>query len=540
MAVRGEAFAARRVAVHLRRVVALLIVSALLVLGVLSEWRSVPTSDVGWLLHVTQVVARGGELYRDVFEINPPLIVWLKLPLVMLAEVVGVNALAVYRVAVLALMLACGWGTRRLVVRDDPVLANVTAFLAVVFLAVLPIGWFGEREHLLVALVLPYVVLAGAAEPRSAKHRAIIGALAGLGIALKPQHGLVWVGLMLRAALAHRGGWRRAEHLAAGAVLALYAVSVPVLAPGYLPMVREIGMVYLEFRRVPLGDVLLSPAGVWVGATLGLYLFARIFGGGTRLGDALAVAAAGLLAGVVIQGKGFPYHFYPAVVMAVLVLGTLLVRPGTSLSAYGRAGLQVGAATLLLAAVTPMSAATLLRAAGHGQASVERYPERVDGLRGVAAGRSVLSLSPQGGDAFLLVAYDQVRWVSRFPSMWMLSALYRDQLDRAAPIWFRPIEDASAAEQWLIDAVIADAVEQRPDILLIYGPQLEGENRIDCLAYFRRDPRFRTFLAEYEQLPDAAGYRVFIRRMMPPAEGRPAPSASGAAGPSPRDWAPVG
>jgi hypothetical protein len=135
---------------------------------------------------------RGARLYIDVVEINPPLIIWLDTIPVALGHVLHVSSGVIYNAMTLGLVLAsvcCCNSLLRRSLRDAPELRR-TVVWALLF-ALLPLARedFGEREHLFLALALPYVLLTiqsiggddikpGVSLP--------VGIAAGIGIALKP------------------------------------------------------------------------------------------------------------------------------------------------------------------------------------------------------------------------------------------------------------------------------------------------------------------------------------------------------------------
>jgi hypothetical protein len=85
-------------------------------------------------------------------------------------------------------------------------------------LLVLPAGDLGQREHLLVAAFLPYMVVFARTldgRPSSVAGALVAGALAGLGCALKPRYAGVFVVLECLALTRGLRPWR-ALPLAAG------------------------------------------------------------------------------------------------------------------------------------------------------------------------------------------------------------------------------------------------------------------------------------------------------------------------------------
>ncbi len=142
----------------LRRSPGLVAAAALVAaVGVFIAWHRTPSADVLWLVDVARRVTRGEVLYRDILEINPPLIVWLLLPFARTG-----HPLEWFLAATVGLAVASSVLVARALGRPGALVA------ALALLLVVPIGWFGQREHLAVALILPWLVgalRAGRADP---------------------------------------------------------------------------------------------------------------------------------------------------------------------------------------------------------------------------------------------------------------------------------------------------------------------------------------------------------------------------------------
>src|SRR3984957_18207251 len=117
--------------------------------------------DIAWLLYVARRWLAGRELYVDVVEVNPPLIVWISAIPIQIAGVLRIDAQYTATPFFVAAVLGCAWwtaslrrGSSRLFEDRVPVFAAIGTVLLVV-----PAGDLGQREHLLVAAILPYLVL---------------------------------------------------------------------------------------------------------------------------------------------------------------------------------------------------------------------------------------------------------------------------------------------------------------------------------------------------------------------------------------------
>jgi hypothetical protein len=132
---------------------------------------------------------------------------------------------------------------------------------------------------------------------------------------------------------------------------------------------------------------------------------------------------------------------------------------------------------------------------------------------------------------FPLVNYSRLRWASRFPHLWLLEALYQDQLEAAEPLRYRSSEEMGPAERYLNDAVYHDLAHNRPDLLLVlwHGRDLQrnGLRRLDYLGYFGRDPRISTLLRDYRFAEEVGPYRMYVRAGSPDARGSPPASQPG-------------
>ncbi|HEU5041745.1 MAG TPA: hypothetical protein VFT84_13025, partial [Gemmatimonadales bacterium] len=290
--------------------------------------------DVAWLLYMAERLRAGARLYVDLVEVNPPLIVWLNVPAVTLAALLGCSPVLVYRCLVLATAVAsCALCARVLAeVKEpsDPDGRRVLLLLVAMAVAVLAGPDFGEREHLLLLLALPYVFLVAArleARPVGGGLAWLVGLAAGLGIALKPY--FVLLPLTLEAALLLGKPRRpvRPETLGIGIVIGTYLAAVQVWAGPYWRIASTLGKVYYEFLQEPVLVTAVAGHGA------GLVLFALLAYGTLRepgrnppLLRVLFLATLAWYGSAVIQRKGWRYHFYPAMSTAFLLLGLLALQ----------------------------------------------------------------------------------------------------------------------------------------------------------------------------------------------------------------------
>ncbi len=448
----------------------LLAAVAVAALGIAIAWTRTPSADVLWLVDVARRVARGQVLYRDVLEINPPLIVWLLLPFARTA-----HPLQWFLAGTVALAVASSVLAARAFGRPGMLVA------ALALLLVVPIGWFGQREHLAIALILPWLL--GTLRGRDGL---LEGVLAGIGFSLKPQLLLAFALVTFFTRRLDRGS------VAVLVVVGIYPLLVALLTPDYFWLVRRLGPDYLAYNRAAPAGLLWTNPCAWL-SLLGpaAWLAVRRRARDRQVGDGLALATLGFLAGAVVQAKGWNYHYAPAVTTSGLLLYLVAaepLRPAVLLARCVAAALLVGfVAQGLRGRFAPRPAGAVARP-GVDRATYDRL---VAALGDAGHPRSVLALYRHSGQAFVLSAYGGARFVSPFPMVWVLD-----------------LPDWPAKLPWWTDRIAQAARRDPPDLVLIARDTTGGPDGAQVLA---ADTAISALLARYLPRPDVEGYRVWVR-----------------------------
>jgi hypothetical protein len=505
------------------------------------ELRRVIPSDTGFLLYVAGRVLDGARLYVDIIEINPPLIVGLNLPVVLASRALGVPDILVYQLAVAALLLACIGLTGRvlgyLFPAGDARPRRWILLLITLVLFLLSGAYFGEREHLVLALVSPYLVLVAV---RAVKQwlpgwdAAAVGVLAGLGFALKPHFLLLFAAVEGYLLVRRRGtaGAARPETLAACGVLLAYGVAVLLVTPSYVSMVRLLGGTYLEFLYDPFLRLLVTGPGVilsWFAVLAWIALSKHLRS--PALGEVLVVAVVGALLAGAAQQKGFPYHFYPSWALALVLLGVLVADAWNGMRGAAERLYHVLAGAVLATAVILAVVQGSLLLAGRARPGGEPELAPLSRLvRDKANGQPIFVMSYHIGSAFPLINYGGAVLGSRFHHFWILAADYLDRMKSPEPLRYRPPGEMSASERYLNEAVLADLQQYRPRLLIVLRNARDdprnGYRRFDYIRYFERDPRFATILNQYQELDTVGNYVVYEHVTGSEARVRPPPTAT--------------
>lgn len=496
------------------------IYAALLLAGLFRSFLKPINHDAAWYLYGSSRVLDGARLYRDIIDINPPLIFYFNFPAVVAARVFQVDEVLAWRLFIACLLVLSLWLSQRLVYRIFPPPDARRHYLAVALLigCSLHLGYnYGQREHIMVLLVLPYImrcILCAQKQEVSRRLAILIGASAGLGFALKPHFLLLWAGLELY--LFFQRGWRsawRPETAVIGAITIPYAALVPVLFPGYVKVALLATEVYGAFNA-PWRDLLQGPtARFWL---LGLGASFLVWGNrnGRQARSVLAVAATCCFIIALVQRKGWEYQFYPTEAMIIALLGLTVPELTGKVSSWLR---YVPAPARILAslALFYFGASQLF----YFKAELWRYSPPaptalINIVRANAARQPIAVLTPTIDPGFPTVNYTKSIWSLRLPSLWMLAAIYKN-----APSRYHPESEMSNAERFTFRTVVQDLLRTPPQLLIVdVSPQKWnfGSTHFDFLEYFSADERFRQLLTDdYAVLTTVDSFTVYKRKPHP-------------------------
>jgi hypothetical protein len=498
-----------------------------LVSGAIGAFMFPVNHDVAWLLYVASQIANGARPYIDVVENNPPLIIFFNLLIELLARVLGLWNVTVYRVVFLLLLLTSLFlnsRTLKLAIGGDTEGIRLQLLLALAFVLVPLVGYdFGEREHLTLALVLPYLISAAAWQRgcRPSRRMAVlVGVLAGIGLAMKPYFLLVPAAVELYLARV-RGTriWLRAENVTIVAVHVAYVIAAFFFTPAFFPLARWTAKLYGAYHPVSRLGIVAGPIGALGLVCVWADIRTREGSRARELRSVLLVATWSFIAAAAIQGKGWPYHLYPALALGIVFLSLVIIEPQSSADArQGRGAVLPQVRAGILAGALVISS---LYAPKEAQDAWRRYdadPSYYSGLAKVVGEHShsgpIYAMHTVVRASFPLVNYTGVRWGSRFNTLWMLAGLYDPMPEGDSIFPYHAPSEMGEIERYLIDAVVTDLERSEPSVLIIDkappgGVRLRG---FDYLEYFLRDCRFARLFAAYERLPDVDRFRIYVRR----------------------------
>lgn len=492
--------------------------------------------DVSWLMHTAASLLQGGRYNVDFFETNPPLILYQYLIPVLASKFLHCSMVTAVRgfVGILALLSigSCHFLLRR-IFSEQQTLCYVVLLAITFALLLLPTLEFAQREHLLMILILPYlliVVLRAMQHPVPLLTTILFGCMAGLGLGIKPY--FLITPLLLECYLAWQQknifAWWRAENIAIAVVLLLYLVSIFVYSPDYirytLPLVTD-----LYFPGLPgtLWKMLLMPPVVGWLLVICSYFVGKDFQPYRQFDHIFLIAASGFLLAFIWQRAPWLYHWLPTLMLLTILLLKVLVcdyrqamnarrRPFAAEIAWQqtRVVIQIIIATVALLGFSGFVFITVSDKGIIYKASPNSFVNAASVLvKQYAKNGSVYFLYSFVNGAYPLVDYAPVSSASRFPGLVFLPGLVRLS---ALPATADQRAKLQQEKHWLFDAVMTDFYRNNPDLVFVDTATWSGyyNNRpFDYLRYFAQDPRFVAIFKHYTYLTRCNNFNVYKKEV---------------------------
>lgn len=471
--------------------------------------------DINWYLVATGRMLDGARLYVDLIEVNPPLSFVLTAPAVIAARLTGLGAQPAFITYVFVLIgFSLVLSARQLAQLPGTTVGYRRAMLVAAFIAmtVCPLSSFGQREHLMVILSLPYMLLfavrlaGGTARPGTAVGLALFAAF---GFALKPYFLVVPVAFELYQLVRSRSlrAVFRPETWTLGIAMVAYLASIAIFTPAYLERIVPFALlVYDDAFMQPIATVLSRPEVVLLPVVLVLYFVARDRRAGATATDAFAIAAVGFLIAYLAQQKGWSYQIVPTAAMLVMTVAGMLLadRARDRRDWRSFALMPVAALTLAMEVGVP---------AGRGTYRNELMESLLPIVRTHGSGGAIYAFSANVAVGFPLANTAGVEWASRYPTQWLLPGAVRrlaepDRLDALSRAGLQ------AVERYAVRSVIEDLERGAPELVIVDGrvrTYLFGAMAFDYLGYFADQPGFAEVWQAYERIEQLDDVEIWRR-----------------------------
>ena len=476
-----------------------LLIGLVFVIAILLRQAVPLNTDVSWLLVVGERMLDGQRLYRDIVEINPPMAAFAYLPGVALARALGVDARHVIDAQLLLLAAASLFAVSR-ILRLSPSLGRVNwgpyAIWAAAIVTILPMNVFAQREHIATLTFLPALAvyaLRSNREPLPLWAILIAGLGAGVTLAFKPFFAVPAALCILFAAIRSRSlrVLLAPENIIAAAVVSAVSLGTYLIYPEYFtvtyPLVRD---TYLSWS-MPVSVIFLNDATLIFAIAMVTVLLVRDKTASDPLLMVAVLASIGFAVSFFLQRRGWAYHSYPMVALALLAMGYALT--GGHAQARSRR-FEIAAALML--------AVTFVVGIQWFNANVYVGPIR-EAVAGLKPHPKILVLSGEAAIGHPLVRDIDGIWVSRQENLWIRAfvRLTREKTSVDAATDAKLNEYLALERKWLIE----DFERLPPDIVLI-------DNLRDGWGdWARADAEVSRLLKPYTRVRSVEGIDVLLR-----------------------------
>jgi len=311
---------------------ALALAAAILLLSILQQVSGHQNFDNAWLFTVAERVLDGATAYVDGIEANPPASFLIYLPSAALARLVGTSSEFMVCVTTFVAGLGVILFTGRILRGAglvQPAENGLWLNMAIFILLFVPGIQFAQREHIATLCLLPLLAVYSAraqGAPCSIVEAIAAGLLAGIMVVIKPHFALAAL-FPLAFVVARKRSFRpifQVESWAIVCVVMVYGALLIWRYPAFFTMLPMLTDIYVPLKK-PWGELFTHAMLVSSFANIcGVCLVVRK----DRLSPVVAtllLATMGFIAAYLIQGKGFPNHLTPPVLLALLAAGMLSV-----------------------------------------------------------------------------------------------------------------------------------------------------------------------------------------------------------------------
>ncbi|HSW94164.1 MAG TPA: hypothetical protein VLJ15_07425 [Gammaproteobacteria bacterium] len=305
-------------------------VTLIFLLAIFVQNKMLMNCDASWFVYgARRVLLEGGSYLNNYTEINPPLILYLSWPVAFFSHTFHLGESTVFSVYIFLLSMislaACCFLIQKIFSRhlfNGWLCMALTAFC----MMVLPLGDFGQREHLMIILTFPWFFSMALRLEKGSIHSGaafLTGFFAGIGFLIKPYFLIsfafveiyyVWRNKNVTACI-------RADTLAMLLAGLIYVSIIVFRHPDYLAvMFPLLSHAYFALFDYQWSEVLLTKGLLFYCMAVILYFIQNKQYPYQTVSTVFFLASTGFFLSYLIHRTPFYYHLYPVFLPAMLVI----------------------------------------------------------------------------------------------------------------------------------------------------------------------------------------------------------------------------
>ncbi|WP_226905591.1 hypothetical protein [Legionella antarctica] len=470
--------------------------------------------DMLFLLEGGKRLLAGGTYVNDMFETNPPLIYYFSIAINFLAKAFNTSNVLVFKCVVYVFILY-SLGICHHILSCKPIKSEVISPLILTLgfcLLILSVCFFGQREHLMLVLTMPYFFLlykTATGIKFSSILRIIISFLAALGFALKPYFlfGLLFSELLL---MYWQQNWKTIVRLETQVIfwtVIVYLISVAVLMPDFYSVILPDLLHFYAFNN-SIVDIITNFALVnalflllitcWLSISLG------------RLEKLLSVITIGFMCCFVFQGKGWSYHVYPLVTLNSLLATLLICHLSSAFKGNKKNSIFV------LVIILAQFFFTLIPAFFNYYQKISFYKNETGTFQQfikiarkfASQNKSIFFFSTDLSRTIPIVYYSGMQLGSRFPTLWPIPGIINRQytLKQCDSLCLD-------AQRRMLNYITEDFKRYQPELVYvdISAQKILIKSQFDYLEFMQKSSSFRIIWRKYCYRVTSNNYAIYQR-----------------------------
>jgi len=476
-----------------------------------------PNHDVAWLLLAAGRMLDGGTYLTEFYEVNWPMAIMIYCPGVWLSRLLGLDLYAGFLTYLFVLIGGSVFIAAKMLRRLLPDLPAVSGVLIVTYawvLLLLPRHSFGQREHIAVALFLPFVIAAACRPRRGAVIEYGISVAASIGALVKP-HFILLPAAIFGMRLLRERSWRVFGHMDVLIFLIsgiVYIVVVCLVFPGWFAVAKSALQLYAAYDGE--WDGLVRTGGVGLASALLVLIVNRaaaIPPVANALVARLGITAAAASLIFMLQRKGWSYHFYPAAAALTLLVmafaGAYLATAEPAKIRRRHTASCLSVCLMLSVGIMPV-AREIWR--DYHRSVLYRSAPLPQMVRATNPGEAMFVFSANVADAFPMVLLEKRNWASRFSSLWPVFGIATQLAEDQTPA---QRERLRLLRRSAIEMTVADFRRYRPGIVLVRvdTDRAKFKNAPDFLSFYRVDPAFEAIWRRYRPAGRVGRFELYVR-----------------------------
>lgn len=506
---------------HYSDAVAWLLGAAISACAVITQLHTYINIDLSLHIELAKRVLGGEALYRDMAEMNPPLVIYLTLPVVYLSQFFSLSApllLNIVNAALAFLSVVLSWYAVR---HSEEYRNPFFRFFFVLFLwfasfmVPLVIGGgsqFGEKEHIFMLLFFPYLFTYLFSDIERKQRRFFLysmAILATIGLNLKPYFFIIPAVIELYRCMEKRSwfAWVRGENSIIALLSCAYVATIIIATPEFFTLIPLTSLAY---------PAVAQDMGSWadvISPSLVLLIIPLVFimphQKESAFGGLLKVAFWAALIEYALQFGTWGYLFLPVVMIGIMLFSKVIAtacEEFTKRVAAQKEQLTLANSNRLLPALMYLSVLgvamiTSLPDIYHNKGLEDNF--RITAFKQLAEDEAVkgkiLFLNRYMMPQFPLFSYSEAQWTTPFNSMFLLDGIYSYRLrhrNRAPAVE----EKLQQLEDHIREATVKAIVKDPPAVIVVYRGERYKDvayneyhhlTKVDYIAFLSQSPAFK-------------------------------------------------